>query len=156
MARFDKVIPPGGEGKVVFAVRTKGSQGPINKVAVVYTNDPAKKVARLRIKAFVKVFISLSSRYVYLFGNEGQSITKDIEVRGELDKPLKLTPGRFNLAEKLTFTVEEIEKDKKFRIHFRSIPCPPQTYHGFLKLKTNYPEKPEIVLRIRGWIQEKK
>jgi hypothetical protein len=46
--------------------------------------------------------------------------------------------------------VEEIEKGRRFKIRFISIPGPPQTYHGFLNLKTNYPEKPEINIRIRG------
>lgn len=73
-----------------------------------------------------------------------------IEIRAGLDRPLTLTPSEFNLEEKLTYTVEEIEKGRKFRIRFTSIPGPPQTYHGFLNLKTNYPEKPEINIRIRG------
>ena len=30
------------------------------------------------------------------------------------------------------------------------IPGPPQTYRGFLKIKTNYPEKPEITILIKG------
>ncbi|MEE9421295.1 MAG: OS_HP3 family (seleno)protein, partial [Desulfatiglandaceae bacterium] len=37
----------------------------------------------------------------------------------------------------------------------KSIPGPPQTYTGFLKIKTNYPEKPEITVRIRGRIGKK-
>jgi hypothetical protein len=73
-----------------------------------------------------------------------------IEIRAGLDRPLTLTPSEFNLEEKLTYTVEEIEKGRKFRIRFTSIPGPPQTYQGFLNLETNYPEKPEINIRIRG------
>jgi hypothetical protein len=46
--------------------------------------------------------------------------------------------------------LEEIEKGRKFRIRFTSILGPPQTYHGFLNLETNYPGKPEINIRIRG------
>jgi hypothetical protein len=63
-------------------------------------------------------------------------------------------PVHFNLAEKLSYTIQEIEKGRKFRIRFTSIPGPAQAYHGILKIKTNYPEKPEIVLRIRGSIRK--
>ena len=68
---------------------------------------------------------------------------------------MKLTPIQFSLDDKVTYTIEEIEKDRKFRIRFKSIPGPPKTYTGFLKLKTNYPEKPEITVRIRGRFTEK-
>jgi hypothetical protein len=153
VAHFDKAIPPGGEGKIKLSIRTRGYQGAIQKSAKVYTNDPKNPLTRLSLKAFVKVPIYLSSRYVYLYGKEGEAITRVIEVRAELDRPLTLTPYQFNLAEKLIYSIEEIEPGKRFRIHFKTIPTSPQTYRGLLKLKTNYPEKPEITLWIRGRVQ---
>ncbi|MBA7495458.1 hypothetical protein ES702_06045 [subsurface metagenome] len=107
-------------------------------------------MVHLEVKAFVKVSIYLSSRYVNLRGKEGQSVTRVIEIRAGLDKPLTLSPSQFNLEGKLTYTVEEIEKGRRFKIRFTSIPGPPQTYHGFLNLKTNYPENPVISIMIRG------
>jgi hypothetical protein len=77
-----------------------------------------------------------------------------VEVRAELDRALKLTPVQFDLSEKLSFKILEIEKGRKFRIRFTSIPGPAQAYDGVLKLKTNYPEKPEIILKIRGRIRK--
>jgi len=108
------------------------------------------------MRAFVKVPLFVSHRLVRVYGKEGQTITKIVEVKAGLKRPLKLTPGQFNLAEKLTYTIKEIEKGRKFQVRFTSIPGPPDTYNGFLKLITNYPEKPEITLRIRGKIQKKK
>jgi hypothetical protein len=86
---------------------------------------------------------------------EGQRITRVVDVRAELDRPLELTLIRFNLAEKLTYTIEEIEEGRHFRIRFTAIPSPPQTYRGYLKLKTNYPETPKITIRISGVVEER-
>jgi hypothetical protein len=155
VAFFDKAVPPGGEGKITLSVRTKGYQGAIHKTAKVYSNDPINSLVKLEVKAFVKVPIYLSSRYVHFYGKEGQTLTRVVEVRATLDKPLKLTPNQFTLTEKLTYTIEEVEKDRRFRIRFTTIPGPHQTYRGFLKLKTNYPEKPEITVWIRGRTQKK-
>lgn len=105
---------------------------------------------RLEIKAFVKVPIYVSPRYVRLYGNEVQSVTRAIEIRAGLDKPLTLEPGQFNLEGKVKYMMEEIEKGRLFKIRFTTIPGPPQTYQGFLELKTNYSEKPEITINIRG------
>ena len=155
MANFDKVVPPGGEGKITLQVTTKGYQGSVHKSAKVHHNDPKRGAVVLRINANVKVPIYLSSRYIRLYGKEGQSVTRVVDIKAELDKPLKLSPIEFNLSDKLSYTIEEIEKGKKYRIRFKSIPGPPQTYTGFLKLKTNYTEKPEITVRIRGRIGKK-
>ncbi len=155
MAHFDKAIPPGGEGKIRLQINTKGYQGSVNKSAMVYHNDPDKKTLILKMTANVKAAIYLSSRYVSVYGMEGQSVTRVVDIKAELDKPLRITATEFNLREKLSYTIEEIEKGRKYRIKFKSIPSPPQTYTGFLKLKTNYPERPDITIRIRGRIAKK-
>jgi hypothetical protein len=135
-------------------VSTRGYHGNIQKSAMVYTNDPNNKVVRLRVKAFIKTPIYVSSRNIGLYGKEYQTLTTLVEVRAELDRALKLTPVQFDLSEKMSFEILEIEKGRKFRIRFTSIPGPAQTYDGVLKLKTNYPEKPEIILKIRGRIRK--
>jgi hypothetical protein len=121
---------------------------------MVYTNDPNNKAVRLRVKAFIKTPIYVSPRNIRLYGKEYQTLITFVEVRAELDRALKLTPVQFDLSEKMSFEILEIEKGRKFRIRFTSIPGPAQTYDGVLKLKTNYPEKPEIILKIRGRIRK--
>jgi len=150
VASFDRAIPPGGEGKITLSVRTKSYEGAHRWSAKVHTNDPKMKIIDLYVKAFVKVPIYLSPRYVNFNGREGQSLTRVVEIRAGRDEPLTLTPSQFNLEGKLTYTVEEIEKGRRFKIRFISIPGPPQIYHGFLNLETNYPEKPILNIRIRG------
>ena len=150
MASFDRAIPPGGEGTITLSIRTKGYEGAKRWGARVYTSDPEMKIIDLYVKAFVKVPIYLSPRYVNFNGREGQSLTEVVEIRAGRDEPLTLIPSQFNLEGELTYTVEEIAKGRRFKIRFTSIPGPPQTYHGFLNLETNYPEKPILNIRIRG------
>lgn len=150
MVNFDKAIPPGGEGKIRLSMRTRNRQGKISRTARVYSNDPVKSIVRLGITALVRPIIRITTPKIYLVGNEDQSITRVVEVKAGLDMPLTLTAGQFNLSEKLTYTIMEIEEGRMFQIRFTSIPGPPQTYRGFLKIKTNYPEKPEITILIKG------
>ena len=131
-------------------MNTKGYRGAIQKTATVKTNDPDKPQFVLRIKGMVKAHIFISSRYIFLRGSEGQSVTRAAEIRAESDKPLELTPADFNLEGKLEYTIEEVEKGRRYKLQFKSIPGPGQSYSGTLKLKTNYPEKPEITFIIRG------
>ena len=62
---------------------------------------------------------------------------------------LEIKKTGISFDEKDLMKLEEIQKGRIFKIRFTSIPGAPQTYHGFLNLKTNYPEKPEINIRIR-------
>ena len=104
----------------------------------------------MEVKAFVKVPIYLSSRYVNLRGKEGQSVTRGIEIRAGLDKPLTLKPGQCNLAGKVTYSIEEVDKGRRFKVSFTSIRGVAGSYRGFLNLKTNYDEKPVLNIRISG------
>ncbi len=40
--RFDKAIPPGGEGKIAIMLDPRGCRGGAKKSALVLTNDPVK------------------------------------------------------------------------------------------------------------------
>ena len=150
MAHFDRTILHGGEGEITLKINTKGYQGKIRKKAKVYTNDPRNKFEVLRIEAFVKAVISVSPKYISLKGMADRKITKTVRVRAQEDKPLKLEPSHFNLSNKVDYRIEEVEAGREFRIHFTSIPDNVGIYRGFLKLKTNYPERPEITIRIKG------
>ena len=114
------------------------------------------KKTDLYVKAFVEVPIYLSPRYVSFYGRGDKSFTRVVEIRAGLDRPLTLTPVQFNLEGKLTYKVEEIEKGRRFKVRFTSVPGLQQNYQGFLSLKTNYPEKPELNIRIRVRLKNKR
>jgi hypothetical protein len=131
-------------------LNTSGYEGFLRKTATVYTNDPAKQVETLSFSGYVKVPIHVSSRLVYLQGNTAQRVSKSIKISAELDKPLKIEPVDFNLNNKLTYRIDELEAGKMYEVCFTSLPHAGNYYQGILRLKTNYPEKPQIDIWIRG------
>ena len=89
---FDRIIPPGGEGKIRIRIDTKGLLGPLRENVRVYTNDPGRPKIILVVKAEVKPMITLSRRYVNFYGKEGERISKEIDITAEMEKPLILKP----------------------------------------------------------------
>lgn len=154
-AEFDKAVPPGREGRIKLKIGTKGLQGEVVKTARVFTNDPGARMLLLKVKTRVNPAIFLSKYYVKLVGKEGKEIQQEVEVRAGLDKPLTLTPIKFTLDGKASYEIREVEKGRRFIILFRSESNSPRKYRGYLKLRTNYPEKPGITIRIRGRIAGK-
>ena len=55
MTEFDKVIHPGGVGKVTASVHTTNFKGEIVKSITVTTNDPTNQHVSLQLKANVTV-----------------------------------------------------------------------------------------------------
>lgn len=155
MAQFDRVIPPGGEGQIRLQVKTAGYQGNVIKSARVYTNDPNQKIIRLQLASFVRSAITVSPPVVRLYATEGTEASAVVTIRAGLDKPLQLTPSSFSLSEKVAYTLQELEEGRRFELRFTTLPGPSEAYSGILKLSTNYPEKREIIVRVKGRIQKK-
>jgi len=150
VASYDRSIPPGGEGKITLKLNTTGYEGKVRKAARVYTNDPKTPQEILVIDALVKTPIMVSDKVVFLQGTTQETITRSIDIRGELNKPLKLEPVDYTLDKKVKFNIEEVTKGKLYRVTFTSIPNVGNYYQGLLKLRTSYPEKPELVIHVRG------
>jgi hypothetical protein len=148
VAHYDRVIPPGGEGKISLKINTRGYRGNISKSARIYTNEPGNRYQSVGIEVFVKVSIYVTSQHVYLRGPADQKVMAAVTVKGDGTKDLKLEETEFTLSEKVTYTIEEVEPGKLYRIHFTRLPGGVGVYRGILKLKTTYPEKPELSIRI--------
>ncbi|PKN66487.1 MAG: hypothetical protein CVU57_05835 [Deltaproteobacteria bacterium HGW-Deltaproteobacteria-15] len=153
---FDPAVPPGGEGKVTLTVRTVGYSGAKQWGAGVFTNDPNFKEISLTLKAFVKPLLTVSPTHVRFDSLPEEIATREVVIKTEISKPLALVPGQFTLGERLTYRIEEMEKGKRFKVVLQTIPGRSEGFNGFLKLKTGYPEKPEIKIWIMGYPSEKR
>lgn len=155
MAFFDKAVLPGGEGKVTLKINTAHYSGTRRWTARIYTNDPLKPETALKIQAHIKVPVSVSPWRIDLHAMEGESMTREVEIRALLGKPLTLEPLEFKLQKKVTYEIEEVEKNRRFKIRFTNLPGPPGTFKGSLTLKTNYNERPSVTIKINGRIGKK-
>ena len=83
-------------------------------------------------------------------GKKGEIKSVDLSISAGLDKPLEITPGKFNLEGKVDYTIEEVEKGKQYKINFRNHPDLKGKLTGVLRLGTNYKEKPEIKIIVNS------
>jgi hypothetical protein len=135
-------------------VNTKGYQGKTEKAASVYTNDPRTPKMVIGLIVDVQVPIIVTPRYVLFTGIEGRKNTQFIDIIAALDKPLKLKPAQFSLEDRMDYRIVDLEKGRKFRIHFSNTPQASGTFRGFLNIETNYSEKPMLNINIHARIQK--
>ena len=110
----------------------------------------------ISIGVFVRVSIRVSPSSVNLLGAAGDSITKTVSIRAGLEKPLFIEPVAFDLDNKVKYKLEPVQDGKSYRLVFTSIPGSAKSYRGFIKLKTNYSEKPVIMIPIRGKFKDER
>jgi len=135
-------------------VDTRGFKGKVRKAAKVYTNNPSERFHYISIEAFVKTAISVQPEQVFLDGKAGEVVERVVDIKAEKKEALRIEPADFDLEKKVTYTVEEVQPGRHFRIRLSNRPGPAGISHGFLRLKTNYPEKPELSIRIRCKFRE--
>jgi len=155
VVQFDRTIPPGGEGKIELKVNTEGLSGTIKKEVKAYTNDPKNSIVTLTLKANIKLSILINPKSLYLNSDEGNVITKSVIITANEERPLEIEPTQFNIAERVTYNIEVMEKGRIFKVNFEYTPIEGDNFKGALILKTNYPEKPEISIPLNAKFQKK-
>ncbi len=150
MARFDRTIPPGGEGKITLEMRTKGYQGNMQKTARVMSNDPKNPQLTITMKGKIWAPIQINPRHVHLRGTVGEKVEQIVRVHGEKKEPLIIKLASVSIPDKVEVELHEIEKGRGYEVKIKNKVEGEATYAGQVKLTTNYPEKPELMIRVSG------
>lgn len=131
-------------------MNTRGYQGKIRRSARVHTNAPGAQTLTVGLTGFVEVPIVVDPPHVLISGGKGEATTKTVDIIAALDRPLKIETVNCNLEEFVQYRIEEVEKDKRYRLHLITKPDAEGIFNGFLNLRTNYPERPMLYIRING------
>ena len=153
MVDFTPTISPGGEGTVTLKVKTKRYQGKLHKTATVFSNDPKNPQVTISLKGSIWVPVKVNPRYVNLKGTENEKIEQILSLRGEKKEPLIAKLATVSIPDKVEVELEETEKGRAYQLRVKNKVKGEARYGGNLRLTTNYPEKPEIVIQISGQIR---
>jgi len=149
VARFDRAIPPGGEGKITLTVNLKDYQGPVWKSATIHSNDPQKPSLVLNFHGTVRPYIEIrpASFVEFKAGREGQQ-EKTIDLI-TTSQPFQILKIENTLGDNITYYLKTIVK----RRHYRLIIINRQKnerYSGMITCFTDHGKKPEIRISIRS------
>lgn len=154
MARYDRTVPPGGEGKITLEVHTSGYQGNVHKSAQVLTNDPKRRELVIGIKGTIWVPILQSPRRASLVGVVGEDIETTVSFRSQKEAPLALAVASFAPpADEVDVELRETEKGRSYELKIKNKIQEEARYQGRIKIETNYPEKPILMIPYNGWIK---
>ncbi|MBW2408638.1 MAG: hypothetical protein JRF72_02495 [Deltaproteobacteria bacterium] len=156
MTRYDRVIPPGGTGKITLSVDTSRVIGEFQKRAVVWSNDSERRSIALYLKGVVTPLISLEpGGYVGLWGVRGQVPAESIEIINNHSEPVKITGVENELPQNVRWNLEELKAGFTYRLEVEDISTKAGEYTGHLIVRTDHPRKPKFVVIVNGYITEK-
>jgi hypothetical protein len=147
VSRFDRVIPPGGEGKVTLNVDLKGFQGKVWKDATIISNDLRQPSFQIMLQGKVRPHIELRPGSFVQFSPAVQSVeekTVDLVATSQDFKVLKIENS---LKEKISVQLETIIPGKHYRLKIVNLQRE-GSYAGLIKCSTDHPKKPEVQIRI--------
>jgi len=146
-SEYDKMIPPGGQGKISFTVKTNSTSSQKTVSPVIRTNDPTSPTFKFTITGKVKPVITLTPASAQ-FGriNRGQKVNpKTIVVTNHTSEHMQLEtiPNRgttiFSCAKK------EVEAGKVYNLIITpSRPFRDRVNSTYLRFKTGISKMPEI------------
>ena len=152
LAHYDKTIPPGGTGKITLKLNLKGFQGAVKKTANVTTNDPVNPRLVLAIQGVVKTIVDVRPSSTVAFRGLSDQITPiSVEMVGS-SEPFHIVKTESNLDDKISFQMETVQEGKEYRLRITNL-LKRGTYNGFIRCDTDLAAKPDITIRVSGFIE---
>lgn len=133
-------------------VNLKGFQGKISKTATVYSDDPQNPQLTLKVEGTVIALIHVNpSAAVVLRGMAGSIPESVLDIVGS-SVPFHLTNTESNIKENVTYRIETVQDGKHYRLLVAN-KAKRGNYSGHIKLYTDLPQKPDILVRVNGFIE---
>jgi len=156
VTRYDRVIPPGGRGKITLAIDSNRVRGDFRKRAIVWSNDPERRSIALYLLGVVKPNVILDpGNYLSLEGARGRVPPGHIKIMNNHERPLKIKGITSDLPDNIQWSIKEIEPGQTYSLEVKNISRKAGEYTAHMFIRTDNPQKPELVIIVNGRIEAK-
>lgn len=150
MAKFDKVIPPGQEGKVNLVIEGSKVHGSFAKNTTIHSNDPDSPTMSVSMVGNEIPFVAVEPERLYLQGRYGEKIERAVTVRSNEENPdFEVTSVASNIDDKITYKLEKMEDGSYTVKLFKNPKLPTLNTYGTLMIHTNSENAPERVVQVQ-------
>ena len=149
--KYDKTIPPGGQGGITLTIKPFSVLHQFKKETKVRLNDPDQPRLVLTMTGVAQPFIEIQpSHIVRLRGAPGDDIRGQVRFISHLPGPLKITEYRTTIPDKIEVTLKPEVPDKVYVLEVRPKGQQSGPFAGVIELFTNSKERPRLIVRVFG------
>jgi hypothetical protein len=151
--KYDKSIPPGGQGGITLTIKPFSVIHKFKKETKVRLNDPDQPRLVLTMTGVAQPFIEIQpSHIVRLRGAPGDNIHGQVRFISHMAGPLKITEFRTNISDKIEVSLKAEVPDKVYVLEVRPKGQMSGPFAGVIELFTNSKERPRLIVRVFGEI----
>lgn len=130
----------------------KGYQGKISKGATIFSDDPQAPQVSLLIEGTVVALVDVKPSSAVIFrGMADQTSENHVDLVGTR-VPFHIKSMESNLDSNIDYKLETVEAGKHYRLKVVN-KMKRGNYAGYLKLYTDIEQKPDILIRVSGFIE---
>jgi hypothetical protein len=153
---YPRQILPGGEGKLVIKLDTKGYSGEhITKTIYVHTNDKKKPEFNLVISGAVKPVADITPTEAKLTGNVGQKIKQTVIIAPTNENRFKILEVKAEKGDNIRYELIEMNRPEgiKYQLTIYNVKKEKGWYMDNIYLKTSSKRSPVLKVRVLGFIR---
>jgi hypothetical protein len=130
----------------------------MKKTAGVYTNDKNRPRQDLVISGPVEKFATIRPQHVSLRGFAGDSIKGKVTIIPEKKYPFKILDVRAKDGKNINFQLHEVKKPngQAYELKVENLREKTGRYYDTIILKTDSKVRPELKVRVYGYLQTRK
>jgi hypothetical protein len=151
VAKFDRLIPPGGKGNIEFVLDGGRVHGQFNKTALVVSNDPRRTTMTIAVAGSEIPYLNLKPEgTVYLHGRYDEHVERILTIgSNEKEQDFKVTGVTSNLDDKITYTIDPGPGDNEYTLSIYKNPkLPTLITTGTISIHSNSTGSPRTDVQV--------
>jgi len=137
---------------VIMKVNLKNYQGKVSKTATIQSNDPHNPELTLKIEGTVLAIIDVKPSTNILFRGMADQLSESVVDLVGSTIPFHISGVETNLNESINYSLETVIDGKEYRLKV-SNKVLNGNYGGFIRLNTDLAQKPDILIRVTGFVE---
>jgi hypothetical protein len=148
---YDRVIPPGGQGKLTLTIKPYSVLRDFLKHTKVRFNDPDQPELELTLKGYVQPIIEIQPNHIVrLRGRVGEDVHGQVRFISHLAAPWQITSFNNSIPQRIAVSVKAEKPGKVYLLEVRNISRESGHYGGKIELQTTSAERPRLIVRVFG------
>jgi hypothetical protein len=149
VAKYDKVIPPGGTGKITLQIQPFSVVHGFKKKTYVRFNSSDPSSVNLVLTGNAQKSIEIEPSHIVRFrGTPKDDLTAQVKLTSYLPFPWEITKVENFQPDKFNATLKTEKPGKVYVLEVRNKSLEEGHYAGMVQLSTNVVHKPKIIIRV--------
>jgi hypothetical protein len=149
VAKYDRVIPPGGIGKITLQIQPFSVVHAFKKKTYVRFNAPDLSSVTLVVTGNAQKSIEIDPSHIVRFrGAPKNDLTAQVKLTSNLPFPWEITKVQNFQPDKFDATLKTERPGKVYVLEVRNKSLDEGHYVGLIELFTNVVHKPKIIIRV--------